>query len=113
MAETDNVPNNKVSSEKLYGWRIDSAYTYYCKTWVTSALSINQTVTYTDTKIQFKHIDLSRSRLIYWGGTGAAPMDVFGDQVWIHGDTLNYKSPISFAISRNAWVEIYYIYKKQ
>ena len=47
------APNNKVSSEKLYGRRIDSAYTYYCKTWVTSALSINQTVTYTDTKIQF------------------------------------------------------------
>ena len=107
------APNNKVSSEKLYGRRIDSDYTYYCKTWVTSALSINQTVTYTDTKIQFKHIDLSRSRLIYGGGTGAAPMGIFGDQVWMYGDTLNYKSPSSFTISGNAWVEICFIYIKQ
>ena len=102
------VPNNKVSSEKLYR-RIDSAYTYYYKTWVTSALSINQTVTYTDTKIQFKYIDLSRSRLIYGGGTGAASMGIFGNQVWMYRDTLNYKSPSSFAISGNAWVEICFI----
>ena len=112
FCEEGYVPNNKISSEKLYGRRIDSAYTYYCKTWVTSALSINQTVTYTDTKIQFKYIDLSRSCLIYGGGTGAAPMGIFGDQVWMYGDTLNYKSPSSFAISGNARVEICSIHIK-
>ena len=106
------IPNNKVSSEKLYGRRIDSAYTYYCKTWVALALSINQTVTYTDTKIQFKYIDLPRYRLIYGGGTGA-PIGIFGDQMWMYGDTLNYKSLSSFAISGNAWVKICFIYIKQ
>lgn len=80
---------------------------------MTSPLSVGQTVTYTDTSIQLKYIDLSRSRLIYGNGTGAAPIGIFGDQVWNYGQTVNYKAPPSLGVSGNIWAEICFIYKKQ